>query len=158
MLLEQIMFKPQSAFAAKPVGTSQVAVTVDSNAALEAVFNRNMERLVNSGVDVSELRTKVQSMAVNFNPKDTTALTKLGTNSGERVVQYSDKLLQQVRGSDVDGMGDKLTEVILLAKGINVDSLVNGTKSNIPIIGGLINKFKMGKEKILSQYDNVSNS
>lgn len=148
------MFKPVSAFA-KPAVQQTAVIVANTNAAVEAVFQRNMERLVNSGVDVDKLRNHVVSVAGGFNPRDSVALSKLGSDAGVRVTSYSDKLLQQVRSNDIDGMGDKLNGVVMLAKGINVNDIVNG-KPKIPLIGGLIAKFSMGKEQILGKYDSLA--
>ncbi|HEX5362397.1 MAG TPA: toxic anion resistance protein [Fluviicoccus sp.] len=127
-------------------------------AAIDVVFERNRERLQQAGTDVDRLRQEVARMAQSFDPKQTNAVHQLGARAGEKIVQYSDKLLTQVKTKDMDGLGEKLQEVVLLAKGINVQALVknSGSGSKIPLIGGLIDSFRMGKEKLLGKYDTLS--
>lgn len=126
--------------------------------AVDIVFERNRERLLQSGADIEKLRQEVQRQSQSFDPRRTDAVHQLGTKAGEKIVQYSEKLLTQVKSSDMEGLGDKLHEVVLLAKGINVGALVknSGTASKIPLIGGLIDSFRMGKEQILGKYDTLS--
>lgn len=160
MLQEQKMtaFKPVSAYTQtgeikKPIQV--VLVPPNSNAIMQKVFDSNMQRLVTSGMDVDDLRQRVSTAVQTFDPFDSNAITKLGSSAGENLVKFSDDMLKQVRGSDVEGIGDKMTEVVVLAKQVNINGMVNGT-SKIPLIGGLINKFKIGKEKIIGQYDSLS--
>lgn len=151
-------FKPVSAYTQtgeikKPIQV--VLVPPNSNAIMQKVFDSNMQRLVTSGMDVDDLRQRVSTAVQTFDPFDSNAITKLGSSAGENLVKFSDDMLKQVRGSDVEGIGDKMTEVVVLAKQVNINGMVNGT-SKIPFIGGLINKFKIGKEKIIGQYDSLS--
>lgn len=151
-------FKPVSAYTQtgeikKPIQV--VLVPPNSNAIMQKVFDSNMQRLVTSGMDVDDLRQRVSTAVQTFDPFDSNAITKLGSSAGENLVKFSDDMLKQVRGSDVEGIGDKMTEVVVLAKQVNINGMVNGT-SKIPLIGGLINKFKIGKEKIIGQYDSLS--
>jgi len=155
------VFKPVSAYTQTGQVSNQnlVVVGTDKNvgtsAIIQKVFDANMQRLVASGMDVNELQQRVSNAVTNFNPYETTAITKLGSDAGEKIVRFSDDMLKHVRSSDVDGIGDKMTEVVVLAKQVNINGLVNGG-SKIPLIGGLINKFIVGKEKIVGQYDSLS--
>jgi len=159
--LKMTVFKPVSAYTQTGQVSNQnlVVVGTDKNvgtsAIIQKVFDANMQRLVASGMDVNELQQRVSNAVTNFNPYETTAITKLGSDAGEKIVRFSDDMLKHVRSSDVDGIGDKMTEVVVLAKQVNINGLVNGG-SKIPLIGGLINKFIVGKEKIVGQYDSLS--
>lgn len=152
-------FKPTSAFATQVATTSTKsqapAVVVDRNAAIEAVFAKNQQRLINAGANMDILRQEVAQISATFDPRDSQAVTKLGAATGKNIADFSEKLLSNVRSSDVDGLGDKLHDVVLLAKGINVNDFVKNSPSRIPVIGGLINKFRMGKEQLLGKYDSL---
>lgn len=152
------MFKPVSVLNTMQPGTSttNVSVVVDTNSAMDTVFQRNQDKLIQAGANLPELRVKVQEMVQGFNAHDRDSIAKLGSNAGQRVVNFSEKLLQQVKCNDVEGMGEKLNEVVVLAKGVDVNGLIKTGSSKIPIIGGLINRFKVGKEQILGKYDTLS--
>ena len=140
-------------------GQSPAVVTQTPRiSAIDAVFSRHQERLQQAGTNIEQLRLDVQRLSQSFDPRNPDAIHALGAKAGEKVVQFSDKLLTQVKSADIEGLGDKLHEVVLLAKGINVDVLVknSGSASRIPLIGGLIDSMRMGKEKILGKYDTLS--
>lgn len=151
------VFKPVSAHTLGQTAQNVVVAGtgVDNNAIMQKVFDANMQRLVASGMDVDELKGRVSNAITTFNPYESLAISKLGSSSGEKIVKFSDDMLKHVRSSDVDGIGDKMTEVVVLAKQVNINGLVNGG-SKVPLIGGLINKFRVGKEKIVGQYDSLS--
>ncbi|RZU45009.1 uncharacterized protein YaaN involved in tellurite resistance [Fluviicoccus keumensis] len=153
---DAVNLPPVAASAATPPMVVESAAP--AVAAIDVVFERNRERLQQAGTDVDRLRQEVARMAQSFDPKQTNAVHQLGARAGEKIVQYSDKLLTQVKTKDMDGLGEKLQEVVLLAKGINVQALVknSGSGSKIPLIGGLIDSFRMGKEKLLGKYDTLS--
>ncbi len=149
-------FKPVSANTqvSQSVNSGMLATSTSNHS--DTVFARHEQRLMQSGTDVNKLRDEVNKISNGFDPKKPDGISTFGSNSGQRVVDHSDKLLAQVKAKDIEGMGDKLTEVVQLAKGINVSGLVNGTGSKIPLIGGLIDKFGAKKEKILGKYDTLS--
>ncbi|WP_297922577.1 toxic anion resistance protein [uncultured Agitococcus sp.] len=123
---------------------------------LDMVLAKHEQRLQQEGSDLNKIRAEVAKIAQSFDPRRADAIHTLGSQSGAKVVQYSDKLLSQVKSKDLEGLGDNLNEVVLLAKGINISSLVDSSKSKIPLIGGLIDSFKMNKEKVLGRYESLS--
>lgn len=132
------------------------AVAVDTNSAIDNVFQRYQNKLLSTGADLVVLRSKVNEMVKGFDAHNRDAIAKLGSNAGQRVVNFSEKLLQQVKCNDIEGMGEKLNEVVVLAKGVDVNGLIKTGPSKIPLIGGLIDRFKVGKEQILGKYDTLS--
>jgi uncharacterized protein YaaN involved in tellurite resistance len=123
---------------------------------LDIVLEKHHQRLQEAGTDTTKLRQEVAKIAQGFDPRRPDAIYTLGSQSGAKVVEYSDKLLSQVRSKDIDGLGENLNEVVLLAKGINISGLVDSSRSKIPLIGGFIDSFKMNKEKILGKYNTLS--
>ena len=123
---------------------------------LDMVLAKHEQRLQQEGSDVNKIRAEVAKIAQSFDPRRADAIHTLGSQSGAKVVQYSDKLLSQVKSKDLEGLGDNLNEVVLLAKGINISSLVDNSKSKVPLIGSLIDSFKMNKEKVLGRYESLS--
>ena len=123
---------------------------------LDMVLEKHHQRLQEAGTDTAKLRQEVAKIAQGFDPRRPDAIFTLGSQSGAKVVEYSDKLLSQVKSKDIDGLGENLNEVVLLAKGINISGLVDSSRSKIPLIGGFIDSFKMSKEKILGKYNSLS--
>lgn len=123
---------------------------------LDMVLEKHHQRLQEAGTDTAKLRQEVAKIAQGFDPRRPDAIFTLGSQSGAKVVEYSDKLLSQVKSKDIDGLGENLNEVVLLAKGINISGLVDSSRSKIPLIGGFLDSFKMSKEKILGKYNTLS--
>ncbi len=126
-----------------------------SNDYLTAAINKAVLRM-DSSTDAQALTDEVQRVIADFDPFTSGAIHKLGTNSSSRIAQYSDNLLAQVKSEDLEGIGGKLQEVVILARDVNVKGLISDNKmSRIPIIGSLINKFRDGKDRILIKYDTL---
>lgn len=123
---------------------------------VDIVLAKHQQRLQEAGTNIDKLRQDVTKIAQSFDPRRPDAIYTLGSQSGAKVVEYSDKLLSQVKSKDIDGLGENLNDVVLLAKGINISSLVDGSRSKIPLIGGFIDSFKMNKEKVLGRYNTLS--
>lgn len=122
---------------------------------VQSTIAKAIERM-DKDTDINALTEQVQKVVADFDPFAVGAIHKLGTNSSARISQYSDNLLTQVKSEDLEGVGDKLQEVVLLARDINVKGLITDNKlSKIPLIGSLINKFRDGKDRILIKYDTL---
>lgn len=126
-------------------GNSSIASSVDvqnvpsaSRDALEKLDPSQLQRVRKMK---SELLVINQNALVNFDSSIHNEITKL-----------ADETTSQTKSSDLDIIGDKLTNIIILAKGINVG--VEPT-SKIPLLGGMINKFRNTKERVAGQFDTV---
>lgn len=126
-------------------------LTKESNS-VDRIMQKNAERLQQQGLNVAEVKTKVNALVAGLDNKDLVA--SLGSNASTKIIAYSEKLLSQVKAKDLD-VGEKLNEVVLLAKNINVSNIVDG-KSKIPLIGGLLARFGNTKEKVLGKYESLS--
>ena len=79
-------------------------------------------------------------------------ISTLGHESAEKIAEYSDSMLNQVRTKDLEEMGENLNQVVGLAKGVDLSGLM-GKDS---FFGKLISRFKYSKEAILAQFNSVS--
>lgn len=70
----------------------------------------------------------------------------------EHTSSYADSLLDQVRNSDLDDAGAKLSEVVAVAQSLNVSAFSN-RRSRIPVIGPLIDKVTLRGKSVLGQFD-----
>lgn len=70
----------------------------------------------------------------------------------EHTSSYADSLLDQVRNSDLDDAGAKLSEVVAVAQSLNVSALSN-RRSRIPVIGPLIDKVTLRGKSVMGQFD-----
>lgn len=79
---------------------------------------------------------------------DDNAIDSLGDQSSVQLSSLSQQLLTTVRASDADVFGEKLNQLVGVAKGMDPKSLANGG-----ILSKLTHLFGSVKEKLLSQYE-----
>lgn len=68
--------------------------------------------------------------------------------------RFSTQLLDKVRNSDLDASGDKLGEVVKIARNLNLDSYQG--KSKLPILGPLIDKMKSARGELVQKYSSTN--
>lgn len=77
-----------------------------------------------------------------------------GQGAAGKTTALSTQLLDKVRNADLDGSGDKLGEVVRIARGLNLDSF--GERSKLPILGPLIDKMKRTKGELVQRYSSTN--
>lgn len=101
-------------------------------------------------VDLPEIDVLAQK--IQFNQVST--IVEFGREVSNHTSSYTDSLLSSVKNADLDDMGQQLSEVVLTAKKLDLNTL-GGSRSRIPVIGKFIDKFNMGKEKFVQQFDST---
>jgi len=71
-----------------------------------------------------------------------------------KTAAFSTQLLDKVRNTDLDASGDKLSEVVRIARSLNLDSF--GARSKLPVIGPLIDKLKATKGELVQRYSSTN--
>ncbi|MCU1144360.1 toxic anion resistance protein [Stenotrophomonas maltophilia] len=84
----------------------------------------------------------VRQMADRIQPSDPATVAEFGRDVGAITESYSDSLLEQVRNSDLDDAGDKLTQVVNVARNLNVGPL-SDRRSRVPLVGPFIDRMRM---------------
>jgi Toxic anion resistance protein (TelA). len=82
---------------------------------------------------------EIKAVAECINADDPETVYRFGRAMGENIANYTDSLLEQVRNKDLDEAGNKLTEIINLARNVNISNLTE-SRSNLPVIGPLLDK------------------
>ncbi|MHC9086249.1 toxic anion resistance protein [Luteimonas sp. RIT-PG2_3] len=82
------------------------------------------------------------------------SLHTYGRDASSKTSRFSTQLLEQVRNRDLDASGDKLGEVVRIARGLNLDAFHG--RSKVPVIGALIDKFKAGKGELVQKYSTTN--
>ncbi|QNN47067.1 toxic anion resistance protein [Thermomonas brevis] len=71
-----------------------------------------------------------------------------------KTAAFSTQLLDKVRNTDLDASGDKLGEVVRIARSLNLDAF--GARSKLPVIGPLIDKLKATKGELVQRYSSTN--
>jgi uncharacterized protein YaaN involved in tellurite resistance len=82
------------------------------------------------------------------------SLMHFGRDAVQRSTEYADQMLSQVRASDLEGLGGKLTEIVSSAQSLNLHAL-GAKKSRVPLVGGLIDKLRKSKDELVNQFSSV---
>lgn len=82
------------------------------------------------------------------------SIMEFGRDVADKTAGYTDVLLNAARTSDLDGMGDQLNAIVVVAKDFNMSSL-DAKWSRTPVIGGLMKRLVLTKERMLSRFETV---
>lgn len=77
-----------------------------------------------------------------------------GRGATGKTAALSTQLLDKVRNADLDSSGEKLGEVVRIARSLNLDSF--GGRSKLPLIGPLIDKMKQTKGELVQKYSSTN--
>ncbi|GAB0079394.1 toxic anion resistance protein [Pseudomonas sp. PS02290] len=102
--------------------------------------------LVESDID------EIHSLALTIKSNDPMSVAEFGRDADLQSGSFSDELLSQVRNKDLDDAGEKLGEVLAVARSVNMNALTD-RRSKLPLIGPLIDKVTLRSTKVLSQFD-----
>lgn len=97
---------------------------------------------------------EVQSLAATLDVGRKETLFAFGRDVAKHTAEDADKMLGQVRASDMDVLGAKLTGIVTTAQSLNLHAL-SATRSRIPVLGGLIDKFRLGKDEFMQRFKTV---
>ena len=77
-----------------------------------------------------------------------------GREATGRTTTFSTQLLDKVRNADLDSSGDKLGEVVRIARSLNLGAF--NERSSLPILGPLIDKMKAKKGELVQRYSTTN--
>lgn len=84
----------------------------------------------------------IQALADKIQIGYPATIADFGQNASASSVTLADELLTQVRSSDLDNAGDKLNQVVSIARKVNAGPL-SDRRSKVPFIGPLIDKLML---------------
>lgn len=107
--------------------------------------------LTELGLQQSDL-VEVSQVAERIQPDNPLSVSEFGRDVAEHTSQYADSLLDQVRNSDLDEAGAKLSEVVTIARGLNVGPL-SDKRSRLPVVGPIIDRFRLRAGNFMGRFD-----
>ncbi len=81
-------------------------------------------------------------------------LQVFGRDAAARTASFAGQLLDQVRNRDLDASGEKLGEVVRIARSLNLDGL--SQRSRVPVIGGLIDRLRASKGELVQKFSDTN--
>lgn len=99
---------------------------------------------------------EIQRLAATIDFYSPMSIHSFGSEVAERAAQYTDDILTNVRTAELEETGAQLNRIVLAAQQFDLDSLDNAS-ARTPIIGGLIRRFTMSREKAMSRFETIKN-
>ncbi|HEU0307323.1 MAG TPA: toxic anion resistance protein [Lysobacter sp.] len=81
-------------------------------------------------------------------------LQGFGRDAAAKTTEFSSQLLEQVRNRDLDATGEKLGEVVRIARTLNLQKL--GARSKLPIVGPLIDRMRASKGELVQKFSSTN--
>ena len=109
--------------------------------------------LADLGLDTSDI-PRIQETAKALQDIAPGNLQGYGRDATSKTSAYSTQLLDKVRNADLDGSGDKLGEVVRIARSLNLQSFHG--RSKLPILGPLIDRMRAGRDELVQRYSSTN--
>ena len=110
----------------------------------------NLKELGLRETDIPDIRT----LAEQIRTESPATVAEYGQKVGEHTSNYADSLLEQVRGDELNNAGNKLGQIVAIARTLNVNSL-SEHRSRIPVIGAFLDRFKLRAEAFKDKFANA---
>jgi len=133
------------------MNTEQTVTTAVAEIGAGVMPSIDVEQLKAVGVTQEDLPV-ITDLAAKIDSRNPISVAEFGRDVAEHTSRYADSLLEQVRSTDLEETGDKLNQVVLAAKSLNLHAL-SDARSKIPVIGKFIDRMKLSKEKFVGQFN-----
>lgn len=94
-----------------------------------------------------------EALAATIDPTSLASITTFGGTLRDQA-RYTDDLLRKANGSDLDAAGEKLGDIVALAKQFDINNLDN-SYSRIPVLGSLFRSLAMSKQRTVARFQSV---
>jgi uncharacterized protein YaaN involved in tellurite resistance len=101
-----------------------------------------------------EMAAEVRALASKLDLSQPAGVTELGRNSADRVSHYAEQMLEQVNNRELGEMGEKLGQIVLAAKSLNLGAFARG-RTRPSLFGSLFDRVKLGREQLMQKFDSV---
>jgi uncharacterized protein YaaN involved in tellurite resistance len=97
---------------------------------------------------------KVRELTQQLQAAPLTAVHGFGRELGADSSRQTDALLEQVKPRDLEAMGSRLSEIVTVARTLNLGAL-SDQRSKLPLIGGLIDRLRLKGGALMAQFQDV---
>ena len=109
--------------------------------------------LTDLGLDTADI-PRIQETAKALDDIAPGNLHTYGREATTKTSAFSTQLLDKVRNADLDSSGDKLGEVVRIARSLNLESFHG--RSKVPVIGALIDRLRATKDDLVQRYSSTN--
>jgi Uncharacterized protein involved in tellurite resistance len=105
--------------------------------------------LTQLGLESGDL-VQIQQLAQGLADAGPGGLHVFGSEVAGKSAAFSAQLLDQVRNRDLEASGEKLGEVVRIARTLKLDAV--GQRSRLPVIGGLIDRMRASRGELMQKF------
>lgn len=109
--------------------------------------------LTDLGLDSADI-PRIQETARALDDIAPGNLHTYGREATTKTSAFSTQLLDKVRNADLDSSGDKLGEVVRIARSLNLESFHG--RSKVPVIGALIDRLRATRDDLVQRYSSTN--
>lgn len=129
------------------MATSTTSTAISS----PTVFQLTAESIKEYGLQEDDIG-EIRQVALRIQHENPATVAEFGRDVADHTSHYADSLLDQVRNSDLDEAGAKLTQVVSIARRLNVGPLADN-RSKIPLVGPLLDRFRLRSADFMGNFD-----
>lgn len=118
---------------------------------LPAVLDEKI--LAELGVTPDEI-PQVRSIAERIQRGNQASVAEFGRDIAEHTARYADELLGKVNNRDFDDVGARLTEVVSVARSVNLNALTD-RRSRLPVVGPIIDRIRLRGQNIVARFEST---
>lgn len=139
---------------------NQILKSVNEEPALPAIKNLDLAasklNLVDLGLTDADVKD-VMELKNKLGPMDALAVAEYGKDISSATNDCTSEILGLVNNKDIDQTGEKLNQVIHVAKGINSSNFIGkqSSFSRLPIIGGLFKSVEKARNNFLTKFNST---
>ncbi len=100
----------------------------------------------------SEDLPEIRQIADRIETGNPLSVAEFGRDVAEHTSGYADGLLDQIRNRDLEAAGEKLTQVVSIARSLNLNAL-SDRRSKVPVLGRCIDKMKLSANNFMGQFE-----
>lgn len=97
---------------------------------------------------------KVRELAQQLRGAPLAAIYSFGRELGADTARQTDALLEQVKSKDLEAMGGRLSEIVTVARTLNLGAL-SDSRSKLPLIGGWVDKMRVKGGALMLKFQDV---
>lgn len=118
------------------------------------VLGGNIKDIAVSVTMTKARERKIRALAQSIDVTSPLSISAFGSDLGRHVHTATDSVLATARNGDMDDMGAKLSEMVLLARSFRFEALDNRLL-RLPLIGGIITAVLKSKAKAMSHFETI---
>jgi uncharacterized protein YaaN involved in tellurite resistance len=115
---------------------------------LTTMPNDNIEH---TGEDNNE----IERLAASIDYTSVVSIQSFGSEIAANTAKYTDSILAQSETGELEETGDRLTEIVTIARAFDISRLEEKESPFIPVIGRFLKSFQLTRDKALARFSDV---